>query len=475
MVAGQPNRSTRLALPWATLAAAALLAFAFTGTSVPRAAQTVAPADDNNPTFYADVLPILKARCMECHSPAGADISGMVAPMSLTRYEEVRRYAPLIAQVLREGRMPPWDAAPEFRGKFRGERVIDDAEKATLIAWAEAGAPAGDPSEARVDISDMLRAPEQSAGGVNWSIGSPDLIIGFERPFRVGDEVDDLQLTIPVRIPAEDHPRARWIRRAQIIPGSPNVHHILAWPIAGIAHGVPPVDYPEGYGVLLPAGPQTITFQMHYNKTPGPGTGFEDVSRGGAVFWENGSVIRYVVQNEPLGIFDFEIPAGESNYSASRDYVFQEDSRIIGFLPHMHLRGKAAKFEITYPDGRHEVLLDVPVYRFDWQHQYNFKEPVLAPKGSKITMTLWWDNSAANVHNPDPGETVYWGTPTVAEMGYGFLTFTRAEPIHHVVGDPIPDNVPQYMVSPLAPNMQQLHPQARARLMQQQQQGGGPR
>jgi hypothetical protein len=434
------------------LAALVMAAAATTGAS--SAAAQAAGA----PTYYGDVQPILQANCLSCHGPAGQSVGGMVAPMTLTSYEETRTWAPIISAVVKAGRMPPWDAAPEFRGVFKGERWLEDADRATLIAWAEAGAPAGDPGSARVPAGEAQHASHAQAHShaPAWSIGIPDLEVGFERPFVVGDDVNDLQLTIPVRISAEAHPRPRWIRSAELIPGSHYVHHILAWPIAGIAHGVPPVHYPEGYGVLLPAGPFNIPFQMHYHKPVGPGTGFEDVSRGGVIFYEDGAVIRHVVRKEPMGIYDFVIPAGDPNYAASRDYEFEEDSFILGFLPHMHVRGKAARFEITFPNGEHKVLLDVPRYNFDWQHQYTFNDPVAAPAGSKVTMTLWWDNSANNPHNPDPTVDVYWGTPTWDEMGYGFIDFVRAEPIHHVVGDPIPTDLPALLTSPLSPSLDQL-------------------
>ena len=44
-------------------------------------------------TFNKDVLPILQQNCQTCHRPSGINLSGMVAPMSLMTYEEVRPWA----------------------------------------------------------------------------------------------------------------------------------------------------------------------------------------------------------------------------------------------------------------------------------------------------------------------------------------------------------------------------------------------
>jgi hypothetical protein len=135
----------------------------------------------------------------------------------------------------------------------------------------------------------------------------------------------------------------------------------------------------------------------------------------------------------------FRIPPGDPNYSKGGHYVFERDAYITAFNPHMHLRGKAAKVIATLPDGTQRTLLDVPAYDFNWQHTYSYREPVFAPKGTQVDLTLWWDNSAQNPNNPDPTATVTFGQPTTAEMGFGFMKFVDAEPVHIVVGqDPPP-------------------------------------
>ena len=107
--------------------------------------------------------------------------------------------------------------------------------------------------------------------------------------------------------------------------------------------------------------------------------------------------------------FDHEvIPAGAESHAESREYVFEEDVELLRFMPHMHLRGKAALYEVTYPDGRHETLLHVPNYAFNWQHSYRFADPPFIPAGSVLRFTLWWDNSENNPANPDPSAEVRW-------------------------------------------------------------------
>jgi hypothetical protein len=152
---------------------------------------------------------------------------------------------------------------------------------------------------------------------------------------------------------------------------------------------------------------------------------------------EPGEVIKYVTGGDWLGIMDFVVPPRASSYSASREYTFEDDVYITQLSPHMHLRGKAAQYELTRPDGTHEVLLHVPKYDFNWQHEYRFREPVLAPAGSTLRFTLWWDNSENNPSNPNPDVAVRFGEPTTDEMGFGFMQYRELEERHIVVGEAV--------------------------------------
>ena len=426
----------------ALVAVPAATALLFAGSFSPRPAaadgegdlRIDVAADPDTPTFYEDVLPILQENCQACHQSQGLNLGGMVAPMALVTFEETRAWAPLIAYAVEDGRMPPWHADRQHEGTFRGERYLDLQEKETLIAWARNGAPAGDPTKAP-SPPEHVRTLEEG----EWWIGEPDLVL--EVDFCLDDDVHDLYQNVTVEITEEMMPEDRWVAAVEYRVGSA-VHHILGG-VGGLVPGQEPRIYEDGHGRLFQAGPRQLVFNMHYNKEPGPGTGHCPLTEVGVTFREDGDVIRYITRGEDLGIMDFVIPAGDPNYSATKEYVFEEDSYLLSFLPHMHLRGKAIEIEMEYPDGASEVILSVPEYDFNWQHTYAFKEPPLVPEGSKLTMTLWWDNSEDNPHNPDPTENVTWGLPTYAEMGYGFMQYRPVEERHIVVGEEITDELLQ--------------------------------
>src|ERR1700689_147798 len=99
---------------------------------------TAAPAA---PTFYKNVLPILQNHCQSCHRP------GEVAPMPLVTYEQTRPWAASMAHSVTMRVMPPWFADPRY-GHFANDASLTDQQIATLVAWSEAGAPAGDAHDA---------------------------------------------------------------------------------------------------------------------------------------------------------------------------------------------------------------------------------------------------------------------------------------------------------------------------------------
>lgn len=386
------------------------------------------------PTFYADVLPILQQNCQSCHQESGLNMGGMLAPWPLVSYDDVAPRARRIANAVRSGTMPPWSASSVHRGDFRNERVLQDDEIETLVGWAEDGAPAGDPADAPPTPDFVAKAA--ATGG--WSMGEPDLILSFDEPYCLDDEANDVYINIPVQITEDMLTEDKWIESVEYRNG-PAVHHIIS-AVGGLVPGMEPHHWPEGYGRVFRAGPRQVVFNMHFNKEPGPGTATCTNIQAGIRFKEAGERIRYVTGGEDLRIRGFEIPAGESSYSASMEHTFEEDVELMSFMPHMHLRGKAALYEVTYPDGRHQTLLHVPKYDFNWQHTYEFADRPILPAGSVLRFTLWWDNSEENPYNPDPSKDITWGLPTHAEMSQGYMQFRRLRQVDLRVGDPIPAN-----------------------------------
>jgi hypothetical protein len=416
--------------------ALALLALCLLGTAL-MGTRPLSAAQSDAPTFYADVLPILRANCQVCHQSGEVRTGGMVAPMALETYEQTRPWARMIARVVTDGRMPPWSADVQHKGTFEDERYLTEAEKKTLVTWAGSGAPAGDPSSAPA----VAAAREESAHTSDWLFGRPDLVVNFAKPVEVADDVADWQPTIFVPVTKEQHPEDRWVRSAELQAGGQYVHHIVSSHLGVGTPGRGPFKFPKGWGILLPTDP-VITFNMHYYKKPGQGTAIQDQTRGGFQFYRPGEVIDFVVETDinssGRGLL---IPKGDPNFEVTWVRPFKEDSYLLSMGPHAHYRGKSFQYALEYPDGRREVLLWIPKYDFNWQHLYQFKEPRFVPAGSKLVATWWFDNSTGNPFNPDPNRDVPYGEETFNEMANARIYYASATKRGIVVGEPIPEDV----------------------------------
>src|SRR5215471_10220279 len=126
-------------------------------------AQTMPPA-----TFTRDVAPILQERCQICHRP------GEAAPFSLLTYRDARPWAKAIKSAVLTRKMPPWFADPDV-GKFSNDASLRQSEIDTIVRWADAGAPEGDPQD--------MPPPRRFADG--WAIPTPDAVIELPTPFEI--------------------------------------------------------------------------------------------------------------------------------------------------------------------------------------------------------------------------------------------------------------------------------------------------
>jgi hypothetical protein len=181
--------------------------------------------------------------------------------------------------------------------------------------------------------------------------------------------------------------------------------------------------FPEGMAKHVPAGSKFV-FQMHYTPV---GKEMTDQSSIGLVFAKP-EELTHMVQTVSTGNRGLAIPPGAADYRReSLMTAYKHDLMVLSYAPHMHVRGKSFSYEAVYPDGKREMLLDVPRYDFNWQTNYELAEPKILPPGTRMHCVAHWDNSENNLNNPDPTQTVHWGDQTFEEMMIGF--FDVAVPI----------------------------------------------
>ncbi len=415
------------------------------------------------PTFNKDVAPIFFARCAGCHRPND------IAPMSLLDYKSARPWAKSIKAAVATRKMPPWFADPRF-GHFSNDARLSDAELKTIQAWVDAGAPEG-------KAQDLPAAPRFVDG---WAMGQPGAVIdiGVDHQVALGEDAYE-HFVVPTNFK-----EGRWVRAAEIKPGNRQVvHHVHVllvqdnleamsaastsnmpalskfllkegklsrirkdapvWNdacacklpelpfltggqeggLAAFLPGRPPDQFPEGTAKWVPAGAK-LEFVIHYARVNGKPQ--RDRTSVGLYFLDGPP--RQALRRMDLRNFFMQIPAGEPNHEVRRCYDFDSDRYLISFTPHMHYRGKDAVYELIRPDGKRETLLAVPRYDFNWQLVYRLKEPMFVQQGSRLMVTVHYDNSPNNKANPDPKETVRWGDKSEEEMMTSWIEYLEAAP-----------------------------------------------
>ncbi len=363
-----------------------------------------------NISYSKDIAPIIQAKCTACHQPGG------VGPMTLTSYEQVKNFAPMVREAIRTQRMPPF-AADAAIGHFQDDMRLTSAQKTALVHWIEAGAPRGTGDDPLAKLT--FQAPE-------WAMGKPDLVVEFPTAkVQAGG-------LMPYEYPTKPNvfTEGRWLKAASFRYNDRQaVHHTIARATPEGSTGKPGQSLDElmlpGYvpgrpdnpmagdsGTFIPAS-SGLSLQQHYQPY---GKESDVTTQIGFYFYPKGEEPKYV--SRAYGILDvnIEIPAGDAHHQEIAYVAFPKEALLLGLTPHAHARGASTKVSIQYPDGHEELLLALPRYDFNWQHTYYLEDAMTIPAGSKIISRWIYDNSTGNHSNPDPKRTVPWGEQTTEEM-----------------------------------------------------------
>jgi peroxiredoxin len=412
------------------------------------------PVANGAVTYTKDIAPILNKHCLECHRP------GQIGPFSMVSYDDVVGWADTIDEVVKQGRMPPWHANPKY-GKFANDRRLSDGDKKLIADWVQGGTPQGDPK-------DLPPAPPFADG---WRIPKPDVVLSVPNSFKV-----PASGTVEYQFFAIDtgFTEDKWIKAAEVKSSAPSVvHHVLVfvqppedpskprvpgrrrgfidnWLTASVP-GFRPTILGEGQAKRVPAGSR-LMIQIHYTPT---GVAQEDHCSIGLCFADPKTVRKEVV-TEMVVNSKFEIPARAERYRVDATRTLDQDEEIQILMPHTHVRGTGFGYEAIYPDGKKEVLLDVPNYDFNWQNSYVLAEPKILPRGTELSAFAYYNNSASNLANPNPNMKVRWGEQTWEEMmiGYYDRTLPKEDRIQNPPAPPKPYVAPVY--EKLDPELEKL-------------------
>lgn len=398
------------------------------------------PAHAQTVTFAHDIAPLVYQHCASCHRP------GESGPFPLLTYEDVKKHATQIAAVTQSHFMPPWLPQAGY-GDFADENRLTPEEIRKFADWLKQGTPEGAEAE-------IPPAPKFTEG---WQLGTPDLIVEAPQAFTVPAEGTDVywnfvltpQITrrryvkaVEVR-PGEKRivhhsnliiDRSGWGHEQEAKPGAgfpgmelanrrsvfdPDDGHFLFWRPGGA-----PYVEPDGLAWTLDPGNDLI-LNTHMRPSGKP----EQIRPVVGLYFTDKPQTKFpmLLQLEHDG--NINIPPGNRDFLVSDDFKLPLDVDVLSVNPHAHYLATLMEAYATLPDGTRKWLLRIPQWDQSWQTVYRYKKPVFLPKGSVISMRYHYDNSAANVRNPNhPPKRVEAGNHATDEMGHFWLQVLPRDP-----------------------------------------------
>jgi hypothetical protein len=395
---------TRLAL--AGLAVVAVAAGA-TGQSSP-------------PTFSKDVLPILQKNCQTCHRPGQVAPMSLISYRDARPWAKAIKAAvttrkmppwfadPQVGHFTNDRSLKQHEIDTLVQWSDRGAAEGDPKDAPPPVQW-----PTGGWGIQTEVVLDMPPHEVPARGILEWEL------IALPSPFKTDTWVTSMEIlpgepsvvhhicfSFEKHKPTTVYNRYEWVQVPRDETGYPTPGNsgfgelpemIIATRDVGstevkLTHGHPTLrqgldfcyipgagydDY-RGWsaGKFVPAG-SDIVVSIHYTTN---GKDVVDRTKIGFTVAKTPPRKQFVVQgageDTPViaptpasaravfaSAYDpkFAIPPNDDNYLAPpMDITFLKDVEIVRLRPHAHVRGKSAQYKLTYPDGREEIVLNVP-------------------------------------------------------------------------------------------------------------------
>ena len=365
--------------------------------------------------FNKEVVRVLQRNCLGCHRAGGI-------AFSLATYEEARPWAKAIKEEVLEKRMPPWRAMKGY-GEFRNAPSLAQRDIDLLVNWVEGGAPKG-------DDKDLPAGPLVST---EWQLGKPDLILTPAAETKIASGADESHtFVLPTNLKSD-----RWLSAIDLQPRNGAVAHCAKFyvlkggdtedapmmpvkreeltradlqnniALATWMPGQKTVATDDGVAQLLGVGAR-IAITIHYHGADEAAT---DSPVVGLYFAKSPPArqLRYVALTGP----DTVIPAGDEWHRSTTTFTATNDTEAFGIRPAVHPLMSSLQATAYFPDGSQQVLIWTRGYQFDWAPTYFFRQRIALPKGTRVEVVAYFDNSDNNQNNPNsPAKPVRWSEMT---------------------------------------------------------------
>jgi hypothetical protein len=331
--------------------------------------------------FDREIVRILDKHCVMCHAENGPSFP--LETYEQTWLQERQIHAATIAR-----HMPPWDAVPGY-GQFVNENNLTLRETQFIVSWVEGLGPrnsgvvftnTADPGAPR---SQDVRA---HADFGHWQLGEPPLTrqlaantIEPGQAATVKRTVIDAGLTSERRLRGlEFMPSDRRVVRAAFFTIQETGQWVGSWtPWYGF------VNLPKGSAYRLPPGSHIVA-EIHYQGAK------ERVVEHGTLG------LFFADQASPDVVSDLVLEAKGSGQTGKvrASLKLAADTNVLALRPEIHPEMKSIEVSARRPDGGTEVLLFAKDLRLDWPTPYIFKDAVALPKGTELSVTAHYSDSA---------------------------------------------------------------------------------
>ncbi len=358
--------------------------------------------------FNKELVRILQRNCLSCHHPGGI-------AFSLATYDDARPWAKAIKEEVLEKRMPPWRAVKGY-GDFSNAPTLTQRDIDLIVNWVEGGAPKGEDKD----------VPAGPLFSNDWQLGKPDLTLKAESGAAIAADANEYRTFILPTNLKED----RWLTAIDVLPGNASVVHCATVYLLTRESGQQPggtmiqvrnkvrvslpggasmigdvetvlatwipgqktTAFEPGFAQLIPAGAVFgFAVKLHYR---GSGEPAKDLSAVGLYFAKTPP--RKRVSVVAINDIDGMITASTQPQRIVLSSTAQTDTEAIAIRPSAHPFITSLQATAYRPDGSQEVLIWVRGHQSDWQPTYYFKRAALLPKGTRVEVIAYLENSGEN-------------------------------------------------------------------------------
>jgi hypothetical protein len=334
-------------------------------------------------TFDREISRILRNKCISCHAER-------TIGFPLTTYEQTRPWAHAIQEEVLARHMPPWRAAPGY-GEFANDASLTTRETQLFIAWIEGNGPKNSAQRliANIDQLETAARDHLRLDVDRWELGRPTLIrqLGGNRvqagqPSHVRTTVLDAGLK-----------RGRWVQGIEYKPGDRRVVRAAFFSLEATGqwlaswtpwHGITSLPHDTAY--FLPAGSRIVT-EIHYRGTD---TAVED----------RGQLGFHFAEEQPSRCpSDIVLQTDNGNGTSAEKLrvtsTLAADTRLLALRPDLSPNARSVEISARKPDGTIQMLLFVQDVLAEWPTPYILKAPVVLPKGTELSATVYFRSTDA--------------------------------------------------------------------------------